>query len=144
MAVGADQFALRDLVENSLAPKSAQDHHAHLTTLGVAREMIPVHSGVMERATTVGARLAVLHGSIPGEKGLPVLLAHADALVTRPAPVRGVVLLPTSFAPGLTNCLASMERVQRLLLSTPATSPCHVVMLDSTADDKITPITAHG
>ena len=95
MAVGADQLALRDLVEDRLAPKAAKGHHADLAALRRTRQMIPVHRCMVEDPAAVRARSVALEPSIPLEEFAPMLFAHATPLDACALPVRRVVLLST-------------------------------------------------
>jgi hypothetical protein len=76
MAVGADQLALRDLVQDRFAAESPQHEVAHLTPLIHTRQMVPLHRCVMENATAVGTWPTILQLSVPGEQSAAVVLAH--------------------------------------------------------------------
>ena len=65
MAVGTDQLALRDLIQNRRSAKTALNHVAHFAPLRGAGQMIPLHGRVVERSAAVGTALPILERSIP-------------------------------------------------------------------------------
>lgn len=91
MAVGADQFALRDFLKDRGPAKSPQDHVAHLALLVPSGKVIPVHGGVMEHTTAIGATTAFLEASIPLEQLASMPLPLLNPLDARTPPVLSVV-----------------------------------------------------
>jgi hypothetical protein len=99
MAVSADQLALGDLLEQH-TPAMAIDQAAEFSPFRRAREVVPLHCGVMKAATAVDA-WRILETSIPlDERPTPkALLTSPDDRA--PPVVFGVVHLTAALAPRL-------------------------------------------
>jgi hypothetical protein len=68
MAVGADQFTFRDLVQDGAPCEPTLDEVAHFSTLSGSGQVIPVHCSVVKDSTAIGARLAFLQLPTPYEQ----------------------------------------------------------------------------
>ena len=81
MAVRAHQFALRDLIQNALAPTSA-GQKAEIFGLLKAGKVIPLHCCGMEHAAAVRTGLALLEADVPRhERQLPALVLLLPTLL---------------------------------------------------------------
>jgi hypothetical protein len=123
MAVGADEFALVDLLEHA-PPIVATGQVSNVGALRAPRKMVPLHCLRRKRLTAVNARASGLEIPTPSDEcavALAFLLdsPRLDALV-----ILRVVRSSAHLAPGLATVAAAMKLAVRLLLATSA-APLH-------------------
>jgi hypothetical protein len=134
MAVGTDQLALCDLLENRLPPEAPQDHVADFAPLCCARKVIPLHGGMVKDAATVSAGVAFLQTSIPGHQLAPMLSSQRKPASSSLTPVLGVVLTPARLAPRLEATAPSVELLDGMMRLASSATPRHVAILGSESD----------
>jgi hypothetical protein len=101
MAIRANEFTFRQLIEDKRFVVPTVDQRADLSDLLRPREMIPLHRRRMKREAAISTRFSRFEGLSPRSVvGLPALLL-SDPYLAGPMVVIAVVLSTTTFAPGL-------------------------------------------
>jgi hypothetical protein len=111
MAIGANELALRDLSKEHLWA-IALDERADVGQFDRSRQVIPLHHGVMEEATAIGAWLSRLQGAVPRHELLVTFSSLQPSSRTCSLVVQLVIGTTTTLAPGLPDASPSVEFVQ--------------------------------
>ena len=133
MAVGADQLAFRDLIEDCLAPESSTHEIAELSMLSASRKVIPLHGRVMERTSAIGARPG-LQLPVPLHEVSAPPFPHLNPFIPGAPPVLSVVFPTTTPTPRLRALAATVERIEGLPLLAPPAVP-HVARIEISPDN---------
>jgi hypothetical protein len=115
MAVRADQFAVRDLVEDRLTAEPAPDQFAHLGAFRSTGQVIPVHGGMVKARAAVSAWFRLLEFPLPLHELAPKTSTGRQAGSARTTPVLSVVPPAALLAPRLLPAAAVAVKLGGIL-----------------------------